>query len=220
RTNLSVEHLPAHLMRQRLSAVAIRRFIKNEENFNDDDLLKMMNHQQIEMKKRISDEINKKILSDEEYFDRLSSSLNEHSNPTPFYFHHFKDLASKYRSNKYPRLYLSDTPPPKSANPIFKQNLVEKFDVSDKYSYMKRASTKKHHFQSNATIFISPRKSQQFYTDHRYLTNYSPPLLLQTIQQTVRNNSNPHLLNLTTKTLSSSSPLNNLTKKLFEYTRF
>jgi hypothetical protein len=176
-------------MRQRLSALAIRRFIKNEENLSDDDLLKMVNNQQIQMTNKNCNDINCSIISDDEYFDRLSSSLNQYTNETEYYCKDLKDFSEKYQSNKCKRLLLSETPAPKSANPIFKESSFEKFDISEKYSYMKRASTIKPNLKSNSSIFISPKKSEEFYNEHRYLTNYSPPLLLQTIQQNVRNHS-------------------------------
>jgi hypothetical protein len=52
---------------------------------------------------------------------------------------------------------------------------------------MKRASTQKPNLKWNSFAFISPRKSEQFYNDHRFLINYSPPLLHQNLQQTSRN---------------------------------
>jgi hypothetical protein len=100
----------------------------------------------------------------------------------PFYFKDLKDFSYKYQSNKYPRLLLNETPPPQSENPIFKRSSLEKFDISSKYSFMKRASTVKPNFQTNAKLFISTKKSESFYKQHRYLINYSPPLLLQRLQ--------------------------------------
>ncbi|CAF1239800.1 unnamed protein product [Rotaria sordida] len=205
RANLSPERLPANLIQQRLSALALRRFIKNEENFSDDDLLKMVNNQQIQMTNKSSNELNSSIISDDEYFDRLSSSLSQNAGETPFYFKNLKDFSRKYQSNKYDRLLLSETPAPKSANPVFKESSFEKFDTSSKYSYMKKASTIKPNLKTNALTFLSTRKSQQFYSEYRYLTNYSPPLLLQTLQETVRNNSNRHLSTLSNKHLLSSN---------------
>jgi hypothetical protein len=183
-------------MQQRLSSLAVRRFVKNEENFSDDDLLKMVNNQEIEMTRKDSNELNCSVITDEEYFDRLSSSLDQYSGENQFYFKDLKDFALKSQSNNYQRLLLSETPSPKSSNQIFKESTFEKFDVSDKYSYMKLASTIKPNLKSNLTTFISPKKSEQFYNQHRYLINYSPPLLIQTLQQNVRNNSNKNI-NLT-----------------------
>ncbi|CAF3623847.1 unnamed protein product, partial [Rotaria sp. Silwood2] len=100
----------------------------------------------------------------------------------------------KYQSNKYNRLLLSETPSPQSSNPVFKKSSFEKFDSSSKYSYMKKGSTIKPNLKSNAFTFLSTRKNEEFYRDYRYLNNYSPPLLLQTLQQTARNNSNKHIL--------------------------
>jgi hypothetical protein len=85
---------------------------------------------------------------------------------------------------------LSETPSPQSANPIFKQSLFEKFDISPKYASMKRASTAKPNWKSNAQSFISPKKSQVFYQQHRYLTDYSPPLLSQRLQFNSNSNVN------------------------------
>ncbi|CAF4683263.1 unnamed protein product [Rotaria sp. Silwood2] len=77
RANLSPERLPPSLIHQRLSALAIRRFLKNEQNLSDDDLLKMVNNQKIQMTNKYSNELNSSIMSDDEYFDRLSSSLSQ-----------------------------------------------------------------------------------------------------------------------------------------------
>lgn len=177
-------------MQQRLSALAIRRFIKDEQNLNDDDLFQMINNQQIQMINKDSDQFNNSILSDEEYFNNLSLSLNQYTIDKQFYFKDLKDFSKKYQSNKYKRLLLSETPSPKSANPIFQESSFEKFDISSAYSFMKRASTIKPNLKSNASIFISPKKSELFYKQHSYLNNYSPPLLLQNIQQTSRKYSN------------------------------
>ena len=177
------------LIRQRLSALAIRSFIPNEKYLTDDHLNQMINNQQIQIHSKDSNYSSNSILSDEEYFDQLSSSLSEYSNQTPFYFLNLKDLSDKYSRNEYPHLFLWENPPPKSSNPLFKQTSLEKFDVSHKYSFMKRASTRKPILKSNSFAFISPRKSEDFYNQHRFLTNYSPPLLMQNIQQISRNSS-------------------------------
>ncbi|CAF5049410.1 unnamed protein product, partial [Rotaria sp. Silwood1] len=158
RANLSPERLPANLMQQRLSALALRRFIKNEENVSDDDLLKMVNNQQIQITNKNSNsnsnEFNSSIISDDEYFDRLSSSLSQNAGERPFYFKNLKDFSQKYQSNKYKRLLLSETPAPQSSNPVFKQSSFEKFDTSSKYSYMKKGSTIKPNLKSNAFNFL------------------------------------------------------------------
>ena len=203
RANLSSERLPANLVHQRLSALAIRRFVKNQENLTDDELLRMINNQQIQISKKTCNETNSSVMSDDEYFDRLSSSLQHNVNETPYYFKDFKDFSQKYRSNKYKRLLLSETPAPTSANPIFKESSFEKFDVSPKYSYMKRASTAKPNLKSNKSIFVSPKNGEEFYKEHRYLIDYSPPLLLQTYQQTARNHSNSQFLVSYNKNVSS-----------------
>ncbi|CAF4784371.1 unnamed protein product [Rotaria sp. Silwood2] len=194
RANLSPERLPPSLIHQRLSALAIRRFLKNEQNLSDDDLLKMVNNQKIQMTNKYSNELNSSIMSDDEYFDRLSSSLSQNLGERGFYFKNLKDFSLKYQSNKYNRLLLSETPSPQSSNPVFKKSSFEKFDSSSKYSYMKKGSTIKPNLKSNAFTFLSTRKNEEFYRDYRYLNNYSPPLLLQTLQQTARNNSNKHIL--------------------------
>ncbi|CAF1057406.1 unnamed protein product [Rotaria magnacalcarata] len=202
RANLSPERLPANVMNQRLSALALRRFLKNEENLTDDDLLKLVNNQQIQMKNKNQNEINSSIISDDEYFDRLSSSLSQNKNERPFYFKDLKDFSQKYQTNKYERLLLSETPAPQSANPIFKQSSFEKFDVSSRYSFMTKASTIKPNLKSNLLTFLSTKKIEQLYKDDRYLNDPSPPLLLQALQETVRKNSNKNLLN---KYISSSN---------------
>jgi hypothetical protein len=153
----------------------------------------MVNNQQIQMTNKTSNEVNCSIMSDDEYFDRLSTSLNQYAGETQYYFKDFNDFSRKYQSNKYERLLLSETPSPESANPIFKESSFEKFDVSSKYSGMKRVSTIKPNLKSDASVFISPKKSEQFFSEHRYLTDYSPPLLLQRIQQNVRKNSNQYI---------------------------
>jgi hypothetical protein len=153
----------------------------------------MFINQQINTTNKYSNQFNSLIISDQEYFNRLSSSLNQYTTENEFYFKDLKDFSRKYQSNKYKRLLLSETPPPKSENPIFKQSSFEKFDISKKYSYMKRSSTIKPNLKSNSSIFISPKKSQQFNNEHKYLNNYSPPLLLQTLQQTIRKYSNQQI---------------------------
>lgn len=178
-----------NLIRQRLSVLAIRSFIPNEKYLTDDHLYQMIHNQQIQIHSKDPNPSPNSILSDEEYFHQLSSSLSEYSNQTPFYFENLKDLSEKYSRNAYPHLYLNENPPPKSSNPLFQQTSLEKFDISPKYSFMKRASTVKPIIQSNSFAFISPRKSEDFYNQHRFLTNYSPPLLQQTLQQTSRNSS-------------------------------
>jgi hypothetical protein len=194
RADLSPERLPNNLMRQRLSALSIRKFVQNQENLTDDDLFKMINNQQIQTNQSNINQNNSSIISDDQYFDQLSQSFNQYSTQTPFYFKDLKDFSKKYQSNKYPRLLLSETPPPTSSNPVFKQSSFEKFDISSKYAFMKKGSTVKPNFKSNISLFISPKTSEQFYNEHRYLTNYSPPALLQTTQQAIRINSNPHII--------------------------
>ena len=196
RTNLSAEHLPSQLIRRRLSALAIRRFLPEKSTQNEEEIFQLLHDQRIELNTD-KERTDGNILSDQEYFDEMTQSLIEHCqrHPTPFLFEHFKDLQEKYSSNVYPRLHLDETPIPQSSNPLFHSSQLQFFDVSTKYSQMKRASTQRYPFDTKATIFVSPRKSQLFHHQHRFLNNSSPPLLLQTIQQTIqRNNSNPHLL--------------------------
>lgn len=195
RTSLQAEHLPSEQIRRRLSALAIERFLPKDKVPNQEEIFKLLHDQRIEL--NTERETDEDIPSDQEYFTAMTQSLIEHchSHSTPFFFEHFKDLQEKYSSNVYPRLHLDSTPIPQSSNPLFHSDNLEFFDISPKYSQMKRASTQRYPFDSKATIFVSPRKSEQFHNQHRFLNNYSPPLLLQTIQQALKKkNSNPHLL--------------------------
>ena len=196
RSNLSSEHLPNHLIRQRLSSLAIRRFIPNQQDLDENQISQIINHQQ---NKSINTEQNQFILTDQQYFDQLTNSLNQYSNQMPFYFKDFQDFQRKYRSNKYPRLLLSETPSPQSSNTIFQQSHFEKFDISPKYSSMKRASTAKPNLNTNAQVFISPKKSDIFYQQHRYLKDYSPPLLSQRLQFNSNDYLNTSQINQTQK---------------------
>jgi hypothetical protein len=144
----------------------------------------MINNQQIQIHSKESTQFSDSILSDQQYFDQLSSSLSQYSTQTPFYFQNLKHLSDKYSRNEHPHLLLSENHPPVSSNPLFKQSSFEKFDISSKYSSMKRTSTQKPNLKWNSFAFIPPRKSEQFYNDHRFLINYSPPLLHQNLQQT------------------------------------
>lgn len=195
RANLSPERLPVNIMHQRLSALALRRFLKNEQYLTDDDLLRLVNNQQIQIKTKISNDINCSIPSDDEYFDRLSLSISQNTNERPFYFKNLKDFSEKYQTNKYERLLLSETPSPKSANPIFKQSSFEKFDISSKYSFMKKASTIKPNLKSNCLSFLSTRRFEQISKENRDVTNSSPPLVLKTSQENIRKTSNKNLFN-------------------------
>ncbi len=182
RANLSSHHLPDYLIRQRLTALALRRFIKNQNKLRDDDLLKMIDNQQIQLITKRSNQVSSSIITDEEYFDQLSKSLNQYAGESsPYYFKDLNDFSQKYQSNKYQRLLLCETPAPTSSNPLFNQSSVEKLDVSSKYSYMKRASTIKPNFTSQTSTFVSPNKIHPFYLKHRSLNDYRPQFLSQNL---------------------------------------
>ena len=138
------------------------------------------------------------ILSDDEYFDDLAVNLHGKVSKTKdFYFRDFKDLTSKYRSNIYPRLLISETPVPHSSNEVFQSIRSDLFVPSKIYSQMKISSKETFSFHSKAPTFLSPRKSQQFISQHRFLQNYSPPLLIQ------RSNHCQSTLNNSHRTFSS-----------------
>ena len=202
RSNLSPERLPNNLIRQRLSSLAIRSLIPNEKSLTDDQLFQMINNQQIQTMSKISNQLNNSVLSDQEYFHQLSSSFDQQQQQqTPFFFQNLKDLQEKLRTNQYPRLFLSENPPPRSSNQIFQEGSFSKFDISKKYSSMKRASTTKPNLQTNSITFISPRKSELFYQENRFLSNYSPPLLNQNFQH---NSNTFHSAQIQNKTFQRS----------------
>lgn len=186
--HLSSELLSSHLIQQRLKKHSLKRFLPNDPHLNDQQIEQIFSNYQHHLEK-LSSNSSEDILTDEQYFHHLSTSISQNSHSTPFYFQHFQDLTEKYRQNRYPRLLISETPVPQSSNPIFQQSNAEKFSISPKYSQMKRSSTKVYPLRSDAPCFISPKKSEQFYSEHRYPSNSSPPLLIQNIQQMKRNQS-------------------------------
>ena len=180
RSNLSPEFVSKDFVRQRLSSLAIRSFLPNSNQFDDQQLLQLVQNQQIQLKQNAR---TPSIPTDEQYFNDLTRSIRSTFQPTPFYYKHFQDFTYKYQSNQYPRLLISENPSPTSSNPIFQQDFIDKLNVSTKYAFMKKASTTKYDFNSNLSTFISPKRSDQFHREHRYLTNYSPPLLKHSSQQ-------------------------------------
>ena len=165
RSNLSSENLPWNLIRQRLSALAIRSFIPNEKYLTDDHLYQMIHNQQIQVIRLIHFYLMKNIFIN--YLHPYRNIPIKHL----FIFLNLKDLSEKYSRNEYPHLNLSENPPPKSSNPLFKQTPLEKFDISHKYSSVKRASiVKPPILKSNSFAFISSRKSEEFNNQHRFLS--------------------------------------------------
>jgi len=156
----------------------------------------MIDNQQIQLITKRSNQVSSSIITDEEYFDRLSKSLNQYAGESsPYYFKDLNDFSQKYQSNRYQRLLLCETPAPTSSNPLFNQSSVEKLDVSSKYSYMKRASTIKTNFTSQTSTFVSPNKIHPFHLKHRSLNDYRPQFLSQNL---------PHNSNLQKRTLMGS----------------
>ncbi|CAF1162478.1 unnamed protein product [Adineta steineri] len=206
RANLSPQNLlNKSSIRQRLTALALRRFIKNNQNLTDEDLIDMINNQEIDLNILNLNQLNSTVLTDEEYFDNLSKLLNRYAGESsPYYFKNLNDFAEKYQSNKYKRLLLSQTPIPYSSNPLFQNKHLEKFDVSNHYSYMKRASTNKTNLQLSTSIFVSPRKADPFHLKYKSLNNYSPTLLLQTIRENSKTNLSNQINNNKKRTLIGS----------------
>ncbi|CAF0807267.1 unnamed protein product [Didymodactylos carnosus] len=178
------------LTKSHLYALAIQRYLVN---VNENDVEKLINEKKVNMNPlRISVQENA-MISDDEYFNQLASSFNTHT-VTPYYFRDMSDFAEKYRQNKYDRSLLSESKVPQSANPIFDEQ-IEKYDIANNYKTMRRASTVKPNLVSMAPVFISPKKSQRAYQE-RYFMNYSPPLLLNALQNTARLNSNPNVFTI------------------------
>ncbi|CAF1341113.1 unnamed protein product [Adineta ricciae] len=177
RSQLSPQVLSRNQLNQQLKVLALRRFIQNSSKLSDEDLIKMINENQIKFQEKYSNEIEKKILTDDQYFDDLANLLNRYSNySSPYYFTNLKDFQRKYQSNKYQRLYLHETPSPISSNPLFNHKSLEKFDISKKYSFMKKASTIKPNVKSSIPIFISSEQKDPLHLKYRSLQDYSPNL--------------------------------------------
>jgi len=147
RANLSSQQLTNYSIRQRVTALALRGFIKDENKLSDDELLEMIDNQQIGLIPKRSKQLDLSILTDEQYFDRLSKSFNRYAEQSsPYYFKDLKDFSQKYRANKSQRLLLSQIPVPTLSNPLFNQSPLEKRNISSKYSYIKPTSTIKPNF--------------------------------------------------------------------------
>jgi hypothetical protein len=98
----------------------------------------MIDNQQIGLIPKRSKQLDLSILTDEQYFDRLSKSFNRYAEQSsPYYFKDLKDFSQKYRANKSQRLLLSQIPVPTLSNPLFNQSPLEKRNTSSKYSYIK-----------------------------------------------------------------------------------
>ncbi|CAF0998151.1 unnamed protein product [Didymodactylos carnosus] len=178
------------LPESRFYALAIQRYLVN---VNEKDVEKLINEKKVKINPSQTLVQDNKMMTDDEYFDQLSSAFHTHP-VTPYYFRDMTDFAEKYRQNKYPRLRLSDSQVPQSANPIFYKQ-IEKYDVAQNYKTMKRASTVKPNIVSIAPIFISPKKTSKTYRE-RYFMNYTPQLLSNGLQNRTRLNSNPNIITI------------------------
>ena len=158
----------------------LRKFIKNPNKLTDEDLVEIIQNKQIELINKRSDRVKSSIISDEEYFDRISRSLNQYAGESsPYYFTNLKDFPKKYQ-----RSLLCETPVPTSSNRLFNRKSVEKFDISSNYSHMKRASTIKTNFKCQPSTFVSPNQIDPFHLKHRSLNEIIHPILFHKIFQT------------------------------------
>jgi hypothetical protein len=107
----------------------------------------MIDNQQIGLIPKLSNQLNLSILTDDQYFDRLSKSFNRYAEQSsPYYFKDLKDFSQKYRANKSQRLLSSQTPVSTLFDPLLNRSSLEKRNISSKYSYMKPTSTIKPNF--------------------------------------------------------------------------